>query len=178
MKKNVIRITESELKNYIRKIVSEQTQPKVDVNKAKAIMAELVGENVQLYLDHNNTQKGKMVRIDNITPYSDYSAIEEIKVTDWSIMDGNDQPIKMQQGQTKLYSMSFDCDGKGFWAKVGTETANVGAGEPSKFTWTSMSVSNKKLEDKFKELMGCAAPADRTAKTYASAPQRTAQNFG
>jgi hypothetical protein len=67
MKKNIIRLTESELKNYIRKVVSEQTAPApqaVDLTKLKN---RIIGKNVLLFTDVAEPNgRGTLVRIESI----------------------------------------------------------------------------------------------------------------
>ena len=62
MKKNVIRLTEAELKQYISKVVKEQTADPAaagESNKEKvvALSQAFVGKNIQLYLDTQKTKK-------------------------------------------------------------------------------------------------------------------------
>jgi len=49
MKKNVIRLTESELKNYIRKVIKEQAQAKTP--DLESIKSQVVGKKIQLTVD-------------------------------------------------------------------------------------------------------------------------------
>jgi hypothetical protein len=70
MKKNVIRLTESELKQYISKVIAEQsaapTAEKESVEKTNSLMKAVGGKNVQLYLDSAKTKKSHLVNITQV----------------------------------------------------------------------------------------------------------------
>ena len=79
MKKRVIRLTESELKRYINKVVSEQminkSQPTVDPTKTSVklgdttqktdAMAAIRGKNVQMYYDQGKTNKAYIIKVES-----------------------------------------------------------------------------------------------------------------
>lgn len=150
MKKNVIRITESELKNYIRKIVSEQTvpvPPKVDVNQIKS---ELSGKNVQLFTDAGKSQKYTVVNIlQNIT--LGQSGVM-LYVNDLTFVDDNRQYKKLEPGQNKVWRLDFAC---------GTRDKLTAHLEDFRGSQSKVIVYSPQLQEKLTGLMGCPATLNR-----------------
>lgn len=160
MKKNVIRLTESELKNYIRKVISEQTaQPIVDINKVKA---ELVGKSVQLFLDAGLTQKSTMVQIKDASVSG--NALD-LNVMDLSFVSDYGKEFAVGAGKKKTTSLRFQCDKRDVLIRYLVDSENK---------TSSGIVYNKSLQTKLTELVGCPAPVNRTADFVASGSQKPA----
>jgi hypothetical protein len=164
MKKNVIRLTESELKNYIRKVISEQTAPStVDINKVKA---ELVGKSVQLFLDAGLSQKSTMVQIKDATVLSDGKLA--LYVLDLSFVTDYGKEIAVTQGKKKTTAIYFSCEKRDLLTRALVDEKNAN---------TSGVVYNKSLQTKLTELVGCPAPVNRTADFVASAASQKPADF-
>ena len=164
MKKNVIRLTESELKNYIRKVISEQTAPAAQPSVKKVdpvglIKTELVGKNVQLFLDAGKSQKYTIVRIDG-------SQIESggiwLNVKDLTYVDDNLQDIRLNTQQKKVFALGFSC---------ASRDAMVAHVEDYRLNQSRVTVFGPQLQEKLTTIMGCPAKLDRTVH-IASAPQK------
>lgn len=161
MKKNVIRLTESELKNYIRKVISEQTaQPTVDINKVKA---ELVGKSVQLFLDAGVTQKSTMVQIKDASVLANGAL--SLSVLDLSFVNDYGKELPLREGKKKTTTINFSCQRRDLLTRTMVDSLNKPEGG---------AVYNKSFQAKLTELMGCPAPINRTADFVASASQKPA----
>jgi hypothetical protein len=164
MKKNVIRLTESELKNYIRKVISEQTaQPTVDLNKIKA---EIVGKSVQLFLDAASTQKSTMVQIKDASVLS--TGALSLSVLDLSFVTDYGKEIAVGPGKTKTTTINFSCQRRDLLTRSMVDSENKPEGGV---------VYNKSFQTKLTELMGCPAPINRTADFVASAASQKPADF-
>jgi hypothetical protein len=104
MKKNVIRITESELRQYIQKAINEQEQPNSSVN-------ELLNKNIQLYVDKNKQEKSHMVKITKV----DSKNYENINYVMFEVQDlnftsdtGTARP-SAQDGKGRITKMQYSC---------------------------------------------------------------------
>jgi hypothetical protein len=159
MKKNVIRITESELKNYIRKIVSEQTAPApqaVDLTKVKS---RIIGKNVLLFTDVAEPNgRGSLVRIESIESNPKGGVV--IGVKDLKFFDAYGNP--KESGGTQVQSLAFICN------------------YPTKFTGNTIEVSystgpragsnqrtpmySKLLQGILVQELNCAAPQNVTTQ--------------
>jgi hypothetical protein len=164
MKKNVIRLTESELKNYIRKVISEQTAPAAQSSFKKPdpvglIKTELVGKNVQLFLDAGKSQKYTLVRIDG-------SQLENngiwLNVKDLTYVDDNLQDIKLNTVQKKVFALGFSC---------ATRDAMVAHVEDYRLNQSRVTVFSPQLQEKLTTIMGCPAKLNRSVD-LASAQQK------
>jgi hypothetical protein len=102
MKKNVIRITESELRQFIQKTINEQSQPNSSVN-------ELLNKNVQLYVDKNKQEKSHMVKIVKIN--SDNTDFFTFEVQDLNFTTGSNGTARpsAQDGKGRITKMEYGC---------------------------------------------------------------------
>lgn len=100
MKKNVIRITESELRQYIKKVISEQTSSSEDMSS----MNELIGKKVQLYHDMAQKQMGHVVKITKVTKSGEYFTFD---VQDLSAL--NDMGGERSTEKGPVTRFSFRC---------------------------------------------------------------------
>lgn len=161
MKKNVVRITESELKQYIKKVISEQTaQPTVDINKVKA---DLVGKSVQLFLDAGVSQKSTMVQIKGASVLENGTL--SLNVQDLSFVSDFGKELQVREGKKKTTTINFSCQTRDRLGRTMIDSGNKPSGG---------AVYNKSFQTKLTELMGCSAPINRTADFVASASQKPA----
>jgi hypothetical protein len=164
MKKNVIRLTETELKNYIRKVISEQTeQPKVDINKVKS---ELVGKSVQLFLDAGVTQKSTVVQIKDAMVLSNGALT--LSVQDLSFVNDYGKELPISAGKKKTTAINFSCGRRDLLTRTMVDSEGKPAGG---------AVYNKSFQTKLTELMGCSAPINRTPDFVASASSQKPADF-
>lgn len=63
MSKKIIRLTESNLKNYIKKIVAEQVASTPAAPAKTDAMAAIRGKNVQMYYDPGKTNKATILKV-------------------------------------------------------------------------------------------------------------------
>lgn len=115
MKKNIIRLTEAELKQYISKVVAEQTTDNgaatQEANQANAkVMAQsLRGKNVQLYLDMGKTKKSHLVNITNIGSSKTKVGLFYLWVKDLSYVTDTGGAADPQDGMAPIEFLRFDC---------------------------------------------------------------------
>lgn len=100
MKKNIVRITESELKQYIKKVISEQTSSSEDMSS----MNELIGKKVQLYYDMAQKQMGHVVKITKVTKSGEYFKFD---VEDLSVI--NDMGGQQSTQKGPVTGFTFRC---------------------------------------------------------------------
>jgi hypothetical protein len=158
MKKNVIRLTESELKNYIRKVISEQTAPAAQPpvkksNPVDLVKTELVGKNVQLFLDAGKSQKYTVVRINSSSLLTDNSGAIRLGVTDLTYVDDNLQNIALNATAKKVWALDFTC---------GKRDSLVCHLEDWRLSQSKITVFGPQLQEKLTTIMGCPAKTDRT----------------
>jgi hypothetical protein len=146
MKKSVLRLTESELKNYIRKIVSEQTAPAPQAVDLTKVLAGVKDKTVQLFLDAGNTQKSTVVKINNVVRGNNSIVLE---VTDLAFVTDYGQSKNLSGGQKRTTSLEFNCD------KRQLITRNLVDAQNAK---TFGAVYNNGFQKMLTELMGCSAP--------------------
>lgn len=158
MKKNIVRITESELKQYIKKVISEQTAPTVDINKVKA---DLMEKRVQLFLDAGATQKSTMVQIKGASVLS--KGTLSLNVQDLSFVSDFGKELPLPVGKKKTLLINFSCQTRDRLGSTMVDSGNQKSGGV---------VYNKSFQAKLTELMGCSAPTNRTPDFVASAPQK------
>jgi hypothetical protein len=101
MKKNVIRITESELRQYIQKAINEQEQPNSSVN-------ELLNKNVQLYIDKNKSEKSHMVKIVKIISNKSDYFVFEVQDLNFTSDIGTARP-SAQDGKGRITKIMYGC---------------------------------------------------------------------
>jgi hypothetical protein len=136
MKKRVIRLTESELKRYINKVVSEQminkSQPTVDPTKTSVKLGDttkntdpwgkIYGVNAQMFLDANKTQKGPIVKVAKVVIKNNNQEVT-LYVQDLSKM--NTSLGTFRDDKDKGYvRMAFECGDSDFYAQ-GEPNSNV-----------------------------------------------------
>jgi hypothetical protein len=114
MKKNVIRLTESELKQYIGKVVAEQTAPgavnvEAEKQKANAVRASVAGKNVQLYLDPSKTKKSHIVNVVGVGFSQNQPGVYWVTVKDLSFVTDTGGQMDPQDGTTPITHLRFDC---------------------------------------------------------------------
>ena len=128
MSKKIIRLTESNLKNYIKKIVAEQminkSQPTVDPTKTSVKLGDttqntdpwlkLRGVNAQMFMDKGKTQKGPIVKIANCVTINGGKGVY-LYIQDLSKMNTNLGTFydNKDKGFTRL---QFDCGDTNFYA--------------------------------------------------------------
>jgi hypothetical protein len=115
MKKNVIRLTESELKRYIGKVVAEQTanpsvpNPEEIKVKSDALRQALAGKNVQLYLDPAKTKKSHIVNITGAGASTKIVGVYYFPVKDLSFVTDTGGAADPQDGMEQIVHLRFDC---------------------------------------------------------------------
>jgi hypothetical protein len=115
MKKNVIRLTEAELKQYISKVVAEQTadpsvpNPEEIKVKSNALRQSLVGKNVQLYLDSSKTKKSHIVNIVNAGASTKVNGVFYFNTKDLSFVTSTGGDMDPQDGMGAITHLRFDC---------------------------------------------------------------------
>jgi hypothetical protein len=104
MKKNVIRITESELRQYIEKAINEQSETNSSVN-------ELLNKNIQLYTDKDKQVKGHMVKITKVD-FKNYENVNyvvfEVKDLNFTSDTGIARP-SAQDGKGRITKVTYSC---------------------------------------------------------------------
>ena len=134
MKKKIIRITESELKNYIKKVISEQPQPQT------SSLDGLLNKNVQLYVDRNKTTASHIVKIVKISTTSGGSIQFDVQDLDF-VTDTGANRVGARDGKGKITNMFFNCKSSGY----------VMATQDGK----SEILYSPSFTDKVKQLVGC-----------------------
>lgn len=114
MKKNVIRLTEAELKQYISKVVKEQTADPAaagEANKAKvaALTQSFVGKNIQLYLDTQKTKKSHIVSVTNIGASTTNAGVFFFYVKDLAFVTSTGGAMNPQDNMGPIENLRFDC---------------------------------------------------------------------
>lgn len=114
MKKNVIRLTEAELKQYISKVVKEQTADPAaagESNKEKvaALTQAFVGKNIQLYLDYQKTKKSHIVSVTNIGASSTNVGVFFFYVKDLAFVTSTGGAMNPQDNMGPIENLRFDC---------------------------------------------------------------------
>lgn len=115
MKKNIIRLTEAELKQYISKVVAEQTAPAAPVDmeaekaKVNPLRTSLVGKNVQLYLDPSKTKKSHIVKVESIGFSTKIAGVYYIGVKDLSFVTPTGGAAEPQDNLGQVTNLRFDC---------------------------------------------------------------------
>lgn len=114
MKKNVIRLTEAELKQYISKVVAEQTtNPTADQEatrqKMNALQTAVGGKNVQLYLDAAKTKKAHLVKIVTVGYSKTTQGRYFFGVKDLSYVTPSGADTDPQDGMGPITNIRFDC---------------------------------------------------------------------
>jgi hypothetical protein len=114
MKKNVIRLTEAELKQYIGKVVAEQTaNPAADQEakkaKANALRQAFAGKNVQLYLDMGKTKKSHIVNVETVGTSANSVGVFFFYVKDLSFVTDAGGAMDPQDGMGPIKFLRFDC---------------------------------------------------------------------
>jgi hypothetical protein len=151
MKKNVIRITESELKNYIRKIVSEQTAPAATTPSLDAITKELQGKTVNLFTDAGKTKKQTQFRMDSFE-IDTVRGLPRLKIvgTDYNHFNEFNQKITAPNTM-RIMDIYISCSG----SAIGTTPMDT-KGNQAEYS-RSTSLYNDALVGKVKSLLNCAA---------------------
>jgi hypothetical protein len=130
MKKNVIRLTESELKRYIGKVVAEQTANPAtqDANKVNAntLRQSLVGKNVQLYLDMGKTKKSHIVNIVSVGSSQSKVGLFYFYVKDLSFVTDAGGAADPQDGMGAINYLRFDCTEPDQLLAMGEGSKNLG----------------------------------------------------
>jgi hypothetical protein len=152
MKKNVIRITESELKNYIRKIVSEQTAPAPTTPSLDAITKELQGKTVNLFTDAGKTKKQTEFRMDKFELTS-VGGVPKLVIygTDYNHFNEYNQKITAPNAM-RIMNLHVGCASKMF-STVPMDTEGKQSSTYSK----GIALYNDSLMEKVKSLLNCAA---------------------
>ena len=114
MKKNVIRLTEAELKQYISKVVKEQTADPAaagESNKEKvvALSQAFVGKNIQLYLDTQKTKKSHIVKVKSIGVSADNTGAFFFYVDDLAFVTSTGGAMNPTDNMGKIEILRFDC---------------------------------------------------------------------
>jgi hypothetical protein len=116
MKKNIIRLTEAELKQYISKVVAEQTAPaaeavNVEAEKQKmtGLRAKVVGKNVQLYLDLAKTKKTHIVNIATAGFSSSVTGVYYFTTKDLSFVTSTGGQAEPGDNMGSITYLRFDC---------------------------------------------------------------------
>jgi hypothetical protein len=149
MKKNVIRITESELKNYIRKIVSEQTAPATNAIVEK-IKNELGGKTVDLFTDFAKTKKQTQFRMDSFE-VTTVDGLPKLVITgtDYNHFNEFNQKINSPNAM-RIMELHVTCSAKVF-------TSIPMNSEGTKAHSASIGLNNDSLLEKVKSLLNCGA---------------------
>jgi hypothetical protein len=161
MKKNVIRLTESELKNYIRKVVNEQTAQ--GSNPIEDIKKRLLTKNVNLFADKGESKPMTMVRIDDAVLNGQMLSLT---VTDLNFVDdyGNE---KAKKG-TKVTQVVFTCRRPDY--------LNVSLMDTASKTKSGGVAFSKKLQGIINEYLKCAGPIKRD-EDLASVATKSVENL-
>jgi hypothetical protein len=115
MKKNVIRLTEAELKQYISKVVAEQTanpsvpNPEEAKVKSDALRQALAGKNVQLYLDPAKTKKSHIVNIVSAGASTKVIGVYFFPVKDLAFLTDTGGAATPEDGMDQIMHLRFDC---------------------------------------------------------------------
>jgi hypothetical protein len=116
MKKNIIRLTEAELKRYISKVVAEQTAPaagavnvEAEKQKMNALRTKVVGKNVQLYLDATKTKASHIVNIVTAGFSSTVTGVYYFTVKDLSFVTSTGGEMAPKDGMGPISYLRFDC---------------------------------------------------------------------
>jgi hypothetical protein len=178
MKKNVIRLTESELKNYIRKVIKEQAQAQVKTPDLESIKSQVVGKKIQLtnnsnkimntlYDDYFTSKKGEVLTtflVDSVELTPNKTSVvltgRDLSFTDKRSNETHTMNMSQFKVQTLTwqgcsYPHSFQANGlQGTIvnSQVKTETP------PKAYLF----VTNKTLSDILFNASGCAADIDST----------------
>jgi hypothetical protein len=131
MKKNVIRLTEAELKQYISKVVKEQTADPAaagEANKQKAVELSktFVGKNVQLYLDMGKTQKSHIVNVTNIGASTNSVGVFFFYVKDLAFVTSTGGAATPQDSMGAIQFLRFDCKAPNGLVAVGEAGKGLG----------------------------------------------------
>ena len=133
MKKNVIRLTEAELKQYISKVVKEQTADpaseasEANRTKVQALTQAFVGKNIQLYLDYGKTQKGHIVSVQNIGASATNVGVFFFYVKDLAFVSGTGGAIKPQDNSLPIENLRFECTAPNGLVAMGAGGKGLGA---------------------------------------------------
>lgn len=132
MKKNVIRLTEAELKQYISKVVAEQTaDPAADQEAKKqqvdALRQAFAGKNVQLYLDMGKTKKSHVVNIETVGSYTKGTGIFFFYVKDLAFVTDAGALTDPQDGIGQIKTLKFDCTAPNMLVAIGEGGKSLGA---------------------------------------------------
>lgn len=159
MKKNVVRITESELKQYIKKVISEQTAPAPQAVDLSQVKSRIIGKNVLMFTDVAEPNgRGSLVRIETIESNNDGGV--SIGVRDLKFFDEYGNP-KQNQG-TRILSFPFFCTNpKSFNALTDEVKYSTGPVNQSK---TRILMYSKLLQGILLEGLNCAAPQNVTTQ--------------
>ena len=160
MKKNVIRLTEAELKQYISKVVKEQTADPAaaaaaNKEKVAALTQSLVGQRPQLYLDYGKTKKSHVVSITNIGSSTTNAGVFFFYVKDLAFVTSTGGAMNPQDNMDPIENLRFDCTSPNMLTAMGAGAKGLGA------------VFCPPMTELVKKAAGCAT-VDRTP-TLASA---------
>jgi hypothetical protein len=151
MKKNVIRITESELIQYIKRVINEQPEVNSSVN-------ELLNKNIQLYTDKNKQVKSHMVKITKVDS-KNYENINyvvfEVKDLNFTSDIGTQRP-SAQDGKGRITKMEYSCRTPNYLTVVQDGKAVVNF--------------SPALTTKLKESLNCQAIAPKQVAPVAKKP--------
>ena len=152
MKKNVIRLTESELKNYIRKVISEQTAPSPATPSLDAIRRELEGKTVDLFTDEGRTKKQTQFRMDKFE-LTTVNGLPRLTIhgTDYNHFNDYNQKITSPKAM-RIMSVYVSCNSIGF----GTTPTDTEGNHSDTFSRT-IALYNNSLMEKVKSLLGCSS---------------------
>lgn len=173
MKKNVIRLTESELKNYIRKVISEQTAPSPTTPSLDVIKKELEGKTVDLYTDAARTKKQTQFRMDKFE-LTTVNGLPRLTIhgTDYNHFNEYGQKTNSPKAM-RIMNIYVSCN-YGNFATTPTDTE----GNHSDTFSRTISVFNNSLLEKVKSLLGCEALKRKEAVDFtASAGSNKPANF-
>lgn len=133
MKKNIIRLTEAELKQYISKVVAEQTAPAagmvdMDAEKQKmnGLRTAVVGKNVQLYLDEAKTKKSHIVNIVTAGFSTKVVGVYYFTVKDLSFVTSTGGDAEPQDGMGSIQVLRYDCTEPNGLLALGAGGKNMG----------------------------------------------------
>jgi hypothetical protein len=151
MKKSVLRLTESELKNYIRKIVSEQTAPAATTPSLDTIIKELQGKTVNLFTDAGKTKKQTQFRMDKFK-IDMVGGLPRLLITgtDYNHFNEYNQKINAPNAM-RIMDIFINCSR----SEIVTTPMDTQGNEAE---WSrGMSLYNDALVQKVKSLLNCAA---------------------
>lgn len=136
MKKNIIRLTEAQLKQYISKVIAEQAVPAAAAAAAtppatgnqfatinQALVTAVKGKNIQLYGDAGKTKKGHLVQVVSINMNQEGRVAMQVK--DLAFVSQSGAKIAPADNSAELGYLIFDCKYPEYLAGYGVDRKSL-----------------------------------------------------